>query len=74
MENFPWTRLADVVQPDARKAPINADQMRILSPREVRDYLGDGNFAGLYQRPDEDMLALWEVAVDETRTLLTDGW
>jgi creatinine amidohydrolase len=74
MENFPWTRLADVAQPDARKAPITADQMRILSPREVRDYLGDGNFAGLYQRPDEDMLALWEVAVDETRTLLTDGW
>ena len=38
----------------------------------VRDYLGDGNFGGCYQRSDEDMLALWQVAVEETRALL-DG-
>ena len=32
-----------------------------------RAYLGDGNFGGYYERPDEDMLAIWEVAVEETR-------
>jgi creatinine amidohydrolase len=74
MENFPWTRLPNVQQPAEQKPPIDGDQMRVLPPRGVRDYLGDGNFAGLYQRPDGDMLAIWEVAVAETRALLTDGW
>jgi creatinine amidohydrolase len=40
----------------------------------VRAYLGDGNYGGLYQRSDEDMLALWQVAVDETRALLDGSW
>lgn len=74
MENFPWTRLPDVAQPAEQKPPINAERMRSLAPRGVRDLLGDGNFAGLYQRPDEDMLAIWAVAVAETRALLTEGW
>ncbi len=74
MENFPWTRLPDVAQPTEQKAPINLDHMRTLAPQAVREYLGDGNFAGLYQRPDADMLAIWAVAVAETRALLTEGW
>ncbi len=74
MENFPWTRLPNITQPNEQKPPIDIDRMRILSQRAVRDYLGDGNFAGLYQRPDSDMLAIWEVAIAETRALLTDGW
>ncbi|MFM2308747.1 MAG: hypothetical protein RLY87_868, partial [Chloroflexota bacterium] len=40
----------------------------------MRAYYGDGNYEGLYQRPDADMHAIWEVAVAETRTLLADGW
>ena len=48
--------------------------MRALDPVSLRQYLGDGNFGGLYQRSDDDMLALWEVAVDETRSLLTGNW
>ncbi len=40
----------------------------------LRAYIGDGNYGGLYQRSDEDMLALWKVAVDETRALLTGSW
>jgi creatinine amidohydrolase len=74
MENFPWTRLAGVVQPSQRKPMIDLDRMRLLSPAKVREYLGDGNFGGHYQKPDEDMLALWAVAVAETRELLEDGW
>jgi creatinine amidohydrolase len=48
--------------------------VRLLDPVALRTYLDDGNYGGLYQRSDEDMLALWQVAVDETRALLTDGW
>jgi hypothetical protein len=28
----------------------------------------------LYQRPDEDMLAIWSTAVAETRAVISDGW
>ena len=48
--------------------------MRLLGPQELRGYLGDGNFGGHYQRPDEDMQAIWDVAVAETRALLESGW
>ncbi len=37
--------------------------------RRSARYLGDGNFGGYYERPDEDMLAIWDVAVAETRAL-----
>ena len=74
MENFPWTRLPNVKVPADSKTPIERDRMMLMSPREVRDYLGDGNFAGLYQRPDEDMSAIWNVAVIETRRLLEGPW
>lgn len=74
MENFPWTRLPGVVPPETRKPPIDRDRMATMSPEQVRAYLGDGNFAGLYQRPDEEMLSIWEVAVAETRALLEGPW
>ncbi|RIH80130.1 hypothetical protein Mterra_03551 [Calidithermus terrae] len=45
-----------------------------MGPERTRQELGDGNFAGLYQRPDEEMLALGQVAVEETRELLEHGW
>ncbi|MEW6579146.1 MAG: creatininase family protein [Chloroflexota bacterium] len=74
MENFPWTRLAGVAMPDQQKPMIDFALMHVLGPAALRDYLGDGNFGGYYQRPDEDMLAIWQVAVAETRELLTEGW
>lgn len=70
MENFPWTRLANVTQPDEQKLMIDLVKLRALPPRELREYLGDGNFGGYYQRSDEDMLAIWSVAIAETRALL----
>jgi creatinine amidohydrolase len=36
--------------------------------------LGDGNFGGLYRRSDEEMLALWKVAVEETRGIIEGPW
>jgi creatinine amidohydrolase len=74
MENFPWTRLEGVAMPAGQKPMIDFAHMRLLAPKALRDYLGDGNFGGLYQRPDEDMLAIWRVAVEETRALLEGPW
>lgn len=74
MENFPWTRLAQVAMPQQAKPMANLAQLRLMNPAELRKHLGDGNYGGLYQRPDNQMLALWQVAVDETRSLLTEGW
>jgi creatinine amidohydrolase len=74
MENFPWTRLEDVTLPTAAKPPIDRARMVISNPAEVRTLLGDGNFHGLYQRPDEDMMALWAVAVAETREVIDRNW
>lgn len=74
MENFPWTRLAGVAQPTQRKPMIDLERMRLMGPEAVRAYLGDGNFGGYYERPDEDMLAIWQVAVEETRALMEGPW
>jgi creatinine amidohydrolase len=73
-ESFPWTRLGNVAAPMGAKPMINHDTLRLLPPAEVRRVLGDGNYGGLYQRPDEDMLAIWEVAVAETRALIEGPW
>ena len=53
---------------------VDLARVRTLDPVSLRKYLGDGNYGGLYQRSDEDTLALWEVAVQETRALLTGNW
>ncbi len=74
MENFPWTRLRDVIMPSDQKQPIDLAHVRQLNPREARAYLGDGNYAGVYQRSDEEMLTLWQVGVEETRAIIDQGW
>lgn len=74
MENFPWTRLADVAMPSDKKPEIDRAAVSRSNPAEKRRLLGDGNFYGLYQRPDEDMLAIWQVAVAETRDILDRDW
>ena len=74
MENFPWTRLADVAMPSDKKPEIDRAAVSRSNPAEKRRLIGDGNFYGLYQRPDEDMLAIWQVAVAETRDILDRDW
>lgn len=69
MENFPWTRLRTSA-PQAKKPMVDAATLRTQTPEGVRRILGDGSFGGLYELPDEEMLALWRVAVDETRGLI----
>jgi creatinine amidohydrolase len=74
MENFPWTRLPNVALPSTQRPMVDLARVRALDPVSLREYLGDGNYGGRYQRSDEEMLALWSVAVDETRSLLTGAW
>ena len=74
MENFPWTRLPGVAPSPGQKPLVDFDRLRVLGPEGVRDLLGDGNFGGLYERPDADMLALWQVGVAETRDALECPW
>jgi creatinine amidohydrolase len=74
MENFPWTRLPGVAPPDERKPPIDTTAIAGRPATEIRAMIGDGNFAGLYQRPDDEMLAIWHTAVAETRDLMENGW
>ena len=74
MENFPWTRLPGVDMPASQRPMVDLAKVRVLDPVMLREYLGDGNYGGMYQRPDEEMLALWQVAVEETRALLAGPW
>jgi creatinine amidohydrolase len=74
MENFPWTRLPGVTTPAVRKPEVPRPAITHVDPGRIRDAIGDGNFNGLYQRPDSDMLTIWEVAVRETRDFMEQGW
>jgi creatinine amidohydrolase len=74
MENFPWTRLEGVVQPGHQKPMLDIARFQRLDPGAKKAMLGDGNYGGLYQRPDADMLAIWDVAVAETRSLIATDW
>jgi len=74
MENFPWKRIEGVELPDAKKPMIDMQHFNILNPAERRAYLGDGNMGGVYEYSDEEMLALWDIAIEETRELLTGSW
>jgi creatinine amidohydrolase len=73
-ENFPWTRLPGVVQPDERKPMADISRMRDMDPKAVRELLGDGSLGGLYERPDEDVLRVWVAGVEEVRDLIENGW
>ena len=74
MENFPWTRLAGVALPQEQKPLIDTALKSVLDPAAFRAAVGDGNYGGVYQRPDEEMMAIWEVAVAEAREAMESGW
>jgi creatinine amidohydrolase len=69
MENFPWTRLPGTPA-DEQKPMVDLVRLKTLPPFEARNLLEDGNYGGRSQRPDDDMLAIWRVAVEETREML----
>jgi creatinine amidohydrolase len=74
LESFPWTRLPDVNAPEERKPMVDLAAVRAADPARAREMLGDGSFGGLYERPDEDLLRVWQAGVEEVRDVLTTGW
>jgi creatinine amidohydrolase len=74
MENFPWTRLEGTVQPQHAKDCVDFGGLARVDAGRKRERLGDGCFHGLYERPDADMLAIWDIAVKETRDQLESDW
>jgi creatinine amidohydrolase len=74
MENFPWTRIEGVAPPDTQKPMVDFARLAVCNPNQARELLGDGNFGGRFVRSDDDMFAIWRVAVEETRELLETGW
>ena len=74
MENFPWTRIPGVVLPPGGKAELDRARYALENPAGRRRMLADGNFHGLYERSDAEMLAIWEVGVAETRAVIADEW
>lgn len=74
MENFPWTRLAHAPAPEGEKPVVDMALMKASPPDIARDILGDGAFGGPWQRPDEEILALWEIGVKEVREALEGPW
>ena len=73
MENFSWTRLANVTMPSEQKPMSDMDHLRQLDPQSLRADLQDGNYGGHYQRNDEEMMKIWQAGVAETRELL-ENW
>lgn len=74
MENFPWTRLPDVKLPEQQKPLIDLARMRLMAAPAVRSYVGDGNYGGVYQKPEAQMLEMWRAGVEETREALEGPW
>lgn len=74
MENFPWTRLPNIGMPATQKPMVDLDMLKTVGSHQVKALIGDGNFGGHYQRADDEMQAIWDVAVAETRALAENGW
>lgn len=74
IENFPWTRLANAPAPAGKKDLIDYDELDIRNPLDAKALLGDGNFGGAWQQPDDVMLEAWQVGVEETRAKLEGPW
>ena len=75
MENFAGlTRLEGVVQPSEPKPLVDYARMALMSPQAKREYLGDGCYGGYYERDDDVMKQLWQIAVEETRDQIEGPW
>ena len=74
METFPWTCVEGVETPAGHKAPVDLSDREKLSPLRFRETIGDGSVGGDYERSEEDVMHVWNVAVEETRARLTGEW
>lgn len=74
MESFQWTRVAGARPPETHKPRVDLSGSTDISPARFREMIGDGSFGGWYERPNDEMTAIWRVAVEETRGVLSEGW
>jgi creatinine amidohydrolase len=74
VESFPWTRVAGGTPPSEAKPPLARALTTTLSRGAMRAVAPDGSHGGDYQRPDADMLEVWNAGVLEVRALIEDGW
>jgi creatinine amidohydrolase len=74
IENFPWTRLDSAPAPSGEKTLVDYEELDILNPVDAKVMLGDGNFGGAWQKPDDVMFEAWQVGVEETREMLEGPW
>lgn len=74
MESFPWTRLEGAIVPDTAKPRIDFAATSRVDAWRKRERIAEGNYHGLFQRSDADMLAIWEVGVAETRHEIEHDW
>ena len=73
-ENFPWTRVPGVEIPTQQKILPDRTACPRLVGENLRKFIGDGNYGGYYEHADADMQAIWDVAVEETRSMIEEGW
>jgi len=73
-ENFAWTRISGVELPEKPKNILDRTGYPKAGGKRLRELIGDGNYGGNYQRSDEDMQAIWQAAVEETRAMIEKGW
>ena len=74
MENLASTRLPGVAMPSQAKPMIDLARYQRIDPGAKKALIGDGNFGGMYQRPDDEMQRMWDVAVAETRSIIASDW
>jgi creatinine amidohydrolase len=74
VESFPWTKVEGATVPSEPKPPLARALTAALSRSEMRAAAPDGSHGGDYERPDEDMLEVWNAGVLEVRALIEDGW
>jgi len=74
MENFAWTRLAHAAAPAGDKPTVDAEALRVSPPATLRTLIGDGNFGGAWQKPEDVTDRLWQTGVEETRAALIGPW
>ncbi|WP_312525373.1 creatininase family protein [Paracoccus sp. (in: a-proteobacteria)] len=74
MENFPWTRLKGVTSPEFAKDRIDFSAISRVDAWRKRSRIAEGNYHGVFERPDAEMLAIWQVGVEETRQEIEQGW
>jgi creatinine amidohydrolase len=53
---------------------LETDNIGVAGPAQLHELIGDGVFGGAYQRPDEDVVRVWQAGVEEVRELLERGW